>query len=257
MCTYARNFATLVHTRAAHRDMQGFRGLPGRKNSDRFRCATPGLQGVHHRSNLRCQADTKCQPIGEPQVLRRQTDGDITPPVVTCRYHTPLEPTLPKNVSIFWVKLCSLLTSKSGASSDVISTHFCSSVGGSHTLSPSGGCVVELPAEHKCPLNYPLKNKVSVNMSVGMSVGRKITNFGDFHPPASAFPALAESEVFRARVPQFTGKETDYQGWKIQLIGYFRKKGLEQHLTNDTPPESLSKTELNPSPRTGYNARAL
>ena len=100
--------------------------------------------------------------------------------------------------------------------------------------------MVELPAEHKCPLNYPLKNKVSVNMSVGMSVERKITNFGDFHPPASAFPALAESEVFRARVPQFTGKETDYQGWKIQLIGYFRKKGLEQHLTNDTPPESLS-----------------
>ena len=81
-------------------------------------------------------------------------------------------------------------------------------------------------------------------MSVGMSVERKITNSGDFHPPASAFPALAESEAFRARVPQFTGKETDYQGWKIQLIGYFRKKGLEQHLTNDTPPESLSKAEI-------------
>ena len=124
----------------------------------------------------------------------------------------------------------------------MISTHFCSSVGGSHTPSPSGGCVVDLPAEHKCPLNYPLKNKVFVNMSVGMSVERKITNSGDFHPPA--FPALAESEAFRARVPQFTGKETDYQGWKIQLIGYFRKKGLEHHLTNDTPPEPLSKTEV-------------
>ena len=49
ICTRTPNFAILDHTRAAHREMQGFRGLPGRKNSDRFRCAPPGLQGVPHR----------------------------------------------------------------------------------------------------------------------------------------------------------------------------------------------------------------
>ena len=48
MCTRTRNFAILVHTRAAHREMQGFRGLPGRKNSGRFH-ADQGKTGTGRR----------------------------------------------------------------------------------------------------------------------------------------------------------------------------------------------------------------
>ena len=136
-------------------------------------------------------------------------------------------------------RLYSLLTSTVKVISDVFLTHFRPSSCCLHPRSPPGGPVGDISVEGKCPL----ENEVSVEMSVEVSVERKMSNFGNFHPPAFAFPVLSESDAFRSRIPQFTGKETDYQGWKIQIVGYFRKKGLAERLTDCTPPTILNKPD--------------
>ena len=62
---------------------------------------------------------------------------------------------------------------------------------------------------------------------------------------AFAFPAVAQGggDASKVRLPQFSGKEAEYQGWKTQALAYFRKKGLISSLTCNSAPPVYTKTQ--------------
>ena len=98
-----------------------------------------------------------------------------------------------------------------------------------------GGYMGHMSVEVKCPLlEVEVEPQVEVEVEVDSSSpfghynAHKTRFFGAF-----AFPAVAQGggDASKVRLPQFSGKEAEYQGWKTQALAYFRKKGLLNALT--------------------------
>ena len=256
ICTHVPNSAVLDHTRAAHREMQGFRRPRTVKNSTHFPCATPGQQGVHHRSKCHSSGGNlghpHCKFGGHRSRNELYLGCQRSPPYL----HTPMVARKPAQTGLdlksgnSWrfpslgrlrplCRLPALLGTRLRAVLTMV-------VPPKAPEAP-GGCMGHMSVEPQVEVEVEPQVEVEVEVEVDSSSPQ----FGQFNAHktpflgAFAFPAISEGggDVSKVRLPQFSGKEAEYQGWKTQALAYFRKKGLINALTRNSAPPVYTKIQ--------------